>query len=506
MRESDVAHIIKGSMFLSLGSVVVIVIDTMAFAVIARVLSQVEIGITITFELVFSVSILISDLGFTTALIKYISEFRGSKKDYRPLISAGIALRGLIATLIALLCIMAAPQISSMLLKTENYSYLFILVGLNVIIVCLNETLRSIFWGLDELKKIVVIGIFNTVTGQIIILAFLLSGWGLVGFLIGLVIKGLSYTCACFFFLFRDKHFEKYSLSKIGESIKQLSKFSLSVFGSSVTSFIYQWFDRSIVLSYFTLSDLAIYGVAYKIFRILSMFPANIRTALLPFYGEHYGEKDYQAISVNIKKITRYQALLYTPLAIGLATIARHAIVLFVGEQYASGDIILAIFCIFSLSMVFNPALQGLLYIFNRPQSVFLLNLAQIAITLTATPILLIYLNLGIMGIALSKAANIPLATILFSLYIKKILSIKVDKEAILKSFISGFAMALVIKVTETLLPGMHMFPIYIVIGGITYIIMLKLTKAVDNEDIKLANEILGGKLNPILKYLGASV
>lgn len=506
MKESEVAHIIKGSMFLSLASVFVTVIDTIGFAIIVRILSQVEIGITITFELVFSISILISDLGFTMALIKYISEFRGSKKDYRPLISGGIALRGLMSILIALLCIMAAPQISSMLLKTENYSYLFTFVGINLVIVCLNETFRSILWGLNELKKIVIIDVSNMVTGQIIILAFLLSGWGLIGYVIGLILRGLLYTSACFFFLFRDKHFEKYSLSKIVESIKQLSKFSLSVFVSSVTTFLYEWFDRSIVLSYFTLSDLAIYGTAYKIFRILQMLPSNIRTVLLPFYGEHYGEQNYQAILESIKKITRYQAFFYTPLAIGLATIAHYAIVLFVGEQYASGDLILAIFSIFSLSMVFNPALQGLLYIFNRPQSVFLINLAQIAISLVATPILLIYLNLGIMGMAIIKAANIPLATILFSLYIKKIISVKVDKEAIFKSFISGFVMALVIKITETLLPGMYMFPIYIVVGGITYIIMLKLTKAINNEDIKLANEILGEKLNPILKILGAFV
>jgi len=502
MKESDMARILKGSMFLSLGSVLITIIDTIAFAIIARILSQVEMGVAIAFELIYSAAILISDFGFTTALIKYISEFRGSKRDYKPLISAGIILRVLIATSIALLCISASPHISLILLKTEKYSYLFLLVGINIIITCLNSTLRSILWGLNEIKKIVAIDLFNTFFGQIVILALLLSGWGLTGYFIGLVTRGFLYTSACLFFLFKTKHIKKYPFRTILKNIKQLAQFSLSVFANSIVNFSYEWFDKGIILSYLTLSDLAIYGVAYKIYRILHKFPENIRTTLFPLYGEHYGEKDFQSISSIIKKVIRYQSLMYTPIAIGLAVIAPYAITLFVGEQYVSADIILVIFCIFSTSIIFNPNFSNLLFIFNKPQSVFLLNLAQIIISLAITPIFLIYLNLGITGIALVKATAIPITVVLFYLHTRKILSIEFDKEALSKGFLSGFIMALTVKIIVTLFPAAHMVPIYIAVGGTTYFIMLKLTRAINNEDIELASEVLGEKLKPVIRIM----
>lgn len=496
------SRILKGSIYLSGVNLLITFINTISFAITTRILSQTEVGITVTFELISSVALSISGLGFTTALIKYISEFRGGKKDYKPLIWAGITPRVLIAIFMALLCFLVAPQISLVLLKSKNYFYLFRLVSFNIIFICLNETLRSIFWGLNELKKIMTIELINTIISQAVIIALLFSGWGLLGYLLGLIIRAILTTAVYLFFLFKDKQLKKYSFRTIGESIKLLFNFSLPVFATEVTNLIYNSFDKIIILAYLHLTDLAIYNVAFKIFRILHIIPMNIKTVLFPFYGEHYGAKNYKTISSTMEKVTRYQALLYTPLAIGIATVSRYAIILFVGKQYASGDLILAVLSIFSLCTIFNPNFTGLLYAFEKEQSVFLLNLLPITISLAITPIFLGSLKLGVMGLALIRGTSYLIRVISFSLYLRKIISIKVGKEAILKSAISGFIMGLTVIIIETLLPGIYMFPVYIGVGGITYLLMLKLTRAINNEDKEVASEILGEKMKPVLKVL----
>jgi len=39
-------------------------------------------------------------------------------------------------------------------------------------------------------------------------------------------------------------------------------------------------------------------------------------------------------------------------------------------------------------------------------------------------------------------------------------------------------------------------------VGGITCLLMLKLTKAINNEDKEIVSEILGEKMKPVLKVL----
>ena len=95
--------------------------------------------------------------------------------------------------------------------------------------------------------------------------------------------------------------------------------------------------------------------------------------------------------------------------------------------------------------------------------------------------------------------------TFLLSLhFLSKIIKIEIDYKTGLETIFSSIVMAIVVIEVQQVLYSKFLLPLYVVLGGIIYVLMIRLLKVINKEDIQLIQQIAGEKLATYMaKILG---
>lgn len=72
------------------------------------------------------------------------------------------------------------------------------------------------------------------------------------------------------------------------------------------------------------------------------------------------------------------------------------------------------------------------------------------------------------------------------------------DVKGILKSLVAGGVMAAVVLAIQVPFYNKLLLPVYVLVGGGVYVLMLRLLRAVTEEDLTLIEKYLGSKLSPV--------
>lgn len=500
MANTAATRIAKGSAYLAIQNVASTIIGVVAIAFIARILTKTEMGITVALTITLSLGQLLADLGFAGGLTKFISEYRGRGVDYTPLSFTGIAVKALMAVILTAICGLASPQLSEKLLGSYEYVFLFQLIGMYLSVVCFRITMNNIFLGLNMVGKMATLNLITSAVRNLSAVALLLQGRGLVGLVIGWILGDVIFLAVSMWVMLRGGHVKIYPLKKVVAYFKMLMTFSWPLFLSDMVVFAYDWFDRALLLMYVSLDQLAIYDVAYKAFGVLYAIPGVVGTNLFPYYGEQYGKDGHESIARGIRAAVRYIALLFTPLALGLAATANPVITLFAGAAYASGDIILTILSLFGTLGGISFAFTGLLLVYNMTSAVLLIQATSIGVSLLLFTVLLP--SMGLMGMAIMRGMAIIVSFVLLILVIRRRVALKLDSEALLKSWVAATVMALSVYLMEQAFLNKYLLPLYVLTGVVVYISALKALKAVNKGDISLLRGLLGRWASPMVSLL----
>lgn len=273
-------------------------------------------------------------------------------------------------------------------------------------------------------------------------------------------------------------------------NLKMFARFSWPLFLTGVVIFLYNWFDRAILLVYASLSEVAVYGVALQAFTVLSLIPSALSMTLFPYYSEQYGRNKHENIVAGVQASTRYVTLLFTPLALGLMITANSTITLFGGPSYASGDTILAILSLSGALSSMGAAFGTLLLVYEMTPTVLLINAASVGVSLVPSPLLLPLF--GATGMAIVRGIALIASFSLTTFVLRRQALVKFDKEAIWKSWSASVIMLLVVGLMEYAYFSQYLLLLYVFAGGVTYLIALRLLKAVNQKDINLLQSLIG--------------
>lgn len=500
MTETDAARIAKGSAYLVAERVATMVLRVVVFAFIARTLTQVEMGVRVALALILSVALLLSDLGFSGGLAKHIAEYRGRNADYSPLTFLGISIKTLTAGFTAVICAVASQQLSELLLKSGEYSVIFRLLSLYLLLACLNMTMNSFLQGLNRIREMAILAVLAAFTRAISVIALLIYGYGLGGLIMGWFFGELIFTILSVSIFVKGRYVRKHSTREIISHLKMLSRFSWPLFLVSVVVFLYSWFDQVVLLAYVPLSEVALYSVALQALGVLSLIPAALSTTLLPYYSEQYGKNKHENIAIGVRAATRYISLLYTPLAVGLMITANPVITFFAGSLYARADIILSILSLVSGICGISAALGGLLLVYNMTPALLLINIVSVGGSMALSPVLLPHL--GVTGMAIIKGTATITVLVLAVAVLRRRLLIEFDKEAMWKSWVAAVVMAVAVGLVEQMYFSAYLLPVYILVGAVSYMVALRILKVVDQDDLKLVRNLLGKRAVSIANVL----
>jgi len=500
MVEMDSTRLVKGSAYLATQSIVTTLIGAVALAFTARILTQVEMGVAVVLTLTLGLAQVLTDLGFSGGLTKFVAEYRGKGVDYTFMSFGAVLTKVLVAGSAAVLCFLAAPWLSGFLLKSGEYAFLFQLISVNLLTFCFRVTVNNLLLGVNRLKEMAAFNGISMLIRQMSAVGLLLCGFGLVGLVIGWFLGGLAYVILGALIIVKNRYVRIHPLGEVAPYLKTLARFSWPLFVTNVVLFLYTWFDQALLLAYVPLSEVAIYSIALQAFGVLSLIPAALSSTLFPYYSEQRGKDEHQKIVAGVHGSSRYIALLYTPLALGLMATANPAITLFAGQTYAGGDMILAILCLFGGLHCLVASFGGLLLVYDMTPTVLLINVASVVGSVVLLPVLLP--SFGVVGMAVVKGAAMVISFVLTVIVLRKRMPIRFDGEAVWKSWAAAIGMFVVVWLMEYVYFSPYLLPLYVVVGGVAYAVALRLLGAVNENDIRLIRNLLGKKATVIVNVV----
>jgi len=94
------------------------------------------------------------------------------------------------------------------------------------------------------------------------------------------------------------------------------------------------------------------------------------------------------------------------------------------------------------------------------------------------------------------------MATILITTIValRNRIKLSFDLEAFWKSLLASTVMAMGVAASQTYHYSKFYLPFYVLIGGVSYLVMLRLANAIKPADMQLMEEYLGPRLSPLIK------
>lgn len=291
------------------------------------------------------------DLGFATAVVKYVAECRGAQDDERR--------NRVVSTLMAVYLVLALVAALGIWLLTFGFNQWFhipsaqqstaiaLLWILGARSVLLNLPL-SIFRGIlfGEQKIFLINGIIAGVTVLYAIMAWwvLTSGWGLVALagasLITMMIEHGFYA----YFALGKIHNLRISWSRVDRGLlREVTSFSSYQLLFDITATILLQLDLIIVKGAFSLQEVAVYAVALKVATHGFFFVKQFVNALTPYVSELKGKEDVASIRQVILHCTNLALSPGVVLVTSFFFLGEDLIVWWVGEEFRFSSSLLTI-------------------------------------------------------------------------------------------------------------------------------------------------------------------
>ncbi|MEM3004572.1 MAG: oligosaccharide flippase family protein [Candidatus Bathyarchaeia archaeon] len=486
MADSSV-NIMRGASLLVLDTSLSALVGVIAFALISRLISRSEMGVMTALLLLTSTLQLVSSLGLPSAATKFISEAAAAEDTAA---AAAVASHAIKTTLVAAfasstLCFASSGVLSSLLLGTARHYQLFQVLALNIFFASLIPILTGILLGLKRLREIAIFGVASFCLQQTLVVLLLLCHYGLFGVVVGWVVGNFFNFIASAMLIIRSLNLSEPNRF----DLRVLLRYSWPLYPVAFVSLLDNWFDRVLFIGH-SLSELGIYNVAYKAFGYFYAMPIVVSDALFPHFSELRSREGLDRLSTAFKSTSRYLALIVTPLALGGAALAWPLIRLFAGRGYASAAQPLSVLCIFSAVSAIGLVLGKILLVLGETRgyslTIFSTVLAGFAIGKLLVPLM------GPLGASFARAASMLLALPPMLVVTSKKIRIRVDGEAIWKSWTAGVVMSAVFFLLQCVSEDALLLPVYLAIGTATYVLVLRSLHAIEEKDLEFARRFLG--------------
>lgn len=236
--------------------------------------------------------------GVGNGIIKYVAEYKNSKRRFFGIISASIYYAVIYSCVICFVGISFSSVISRYIFGDEKFYWVISLLALAQFCFSFSTIVTGVLNGLRDTKKFAYVQIIGAFIGLPVVF-FLIQGWGVIGAALGLVAIYSVYSIPAFFMAAASGFPKKiFFLKPLKSDLKRLSSFSLMLTVSALTFPITEILVRQYLIgSTIGYSDAGIWQGAIK-----------LSSAYLGFFGVFLAYYFMPIISAeaNKEKIKRH--------------------------------------------------------------------------------------------------------------------------------------------------------------------------------------------------------
>ena len=279
----------------------------------------------------------------------------------------------------------------------------------------------------------------------------------------------------------------------------KLFRFYLPLELASIVAYAKTWFDHALLAAFVSLATLGVYNAAITAYGVAAGVSSVMSTTLFSAFSS-IPTGDRENLQEAIRLSTRYACFIVTLVDLLLLATAKAALTLFVGDSYVGGSWPLVIFCAADAATAFATALGPALLAMEETNMVGVITAASAAMGLGGAYVLLP--EFGIVGTSIGRAVAIILTATLQFLILKSILALRLNFRMVAKTIVAGATMVAVVVAVQMVGYSKFLLPLYATIGVLIYLMMFRLLKIVDSNDLRLWRRFLGKRLWPLSNIL----
>ncbi len=390
-----------------------------------------------------------------------------------------IALLGLSA--FAAIFLLAKPIASALF---DGRVIIVQILSMLVFLECLNSIPFAYFRSVQQIKKYSVFNFVKAFSSLLLVIYYVLSGKGIFGAVIGLLIADILafFVMSSFVIFDLGISFPRF------KNIKEHLSFGMPTIPGNLSSWIVNSSDRYVIGLLMGTTFVGYYSPGYTLGNMINLFIAPISFMLTATLSKHYDEHEMEEVKVILGFSLKYFLALGIPAAFGLSLLSRPILdVLSTSEIatqgyqitpfVAAGALFLGAYAIVAQIVVMekNTMLTGKIWI--------------IAAIFNLGSNFLIIPHLGIIGAAITTLVAYAFAFIITDYYAEKSLKIHFSLNFVFKSLIASFVMSLLILILNPV--GTAALVLSIAASALTYFVILFMLKGFTFGEIYFIRDIL---------------
>jgi len=473
---------------------------------------------TIGFAMAFvSVFTFISDLGFSQAHVKRVSEGNEIGVCLGTFMTVKLVLTLLMVTVIGLL-LLVSNMINISFYDSTNETIVLIFVYY-YILVNISQIALTTFQATKEIVKRQLVTLTENFikVPLFITIVFLASNIiyydklpeGPVTFLSMTYVAGIFATvCIGFYFL------RKYPIKKpTKEMFKSYVKFAFPVMLLSIISAVSINVDKLMIGYFWTSVEVGYYFTVQQILQIILIFSSSIGIVLFPTMSEYHSKNNIQKIKDKTLLAMRYISMIMIPIVIFIIVFVEPIINIMLTDVFLPASNVLIVLSLLAFVTAIGIALNSLIVGMDKPG-----HTAKIGIVMCVSNLILNVLFIPSNGLLTNFGINGPtgaaVATLISGIfgfiglcyYSKKLTGIKIIRKYHLYHLIAGLIMGFyfyLVKLNFVDIP-FYVLVIVCIVGFAMYAGILLAFKELKPEDIQFFKDLIHPK--EMLKYIGGEL
>ena len=414
-------------------------------------------------------------LGLPYTMVRFLAAAKKREEIQEGFYSIAFIVVFTTATASLLLFLFSKPIAASLF---DNNLTIARILPLIVFIECLNGLLLAFFRTFQQIKRYSIFLFIRTCLNVALVAYFVLSGYGIFGAVIGLLISGL------FVFLVMAS----FIISEIGikipkfTHIREYLAFGIPTVPENLSGWMVHSSDRYLIGIFLGIGFVGYYSPGYALGSMISMFMAPLAFMLPAVLSKYYDENKINEVKTVLRYSLKYFLALAIPSTFGLSLLSKTILTILSTPEIASqGYLITPFVAVSALLLGANGVIHNIIVLEKKTK--ILGKIWVMAATLNLGLNIIVIPYIGIIGAAITTLIAFSFAFILTTYYSFKYLTFNIDFRFILKSIFASIVMSLVIIKWSPI--GILNVLIAIGVCAVVYAAVLLILKGIKKEEIE---------------------
>ena len=350
-----------------------------------------------------------------------------------------------------------------------NFASLLILLG------GINASLDIFFTTFLQIKKHSGLSILRTIFQILLISYFVLSGFGLFGAVISLLILNVFMLIIKSLLIMPQIRISFPSHSVI----KKYSTYSIPLIPGILGWWMNTLGDRYVIGYFLGMASVGVYSASYNLGGLVSFFYVPVSVIILPTITNLYKDNKIQEIKTHLSYLLKGYLMIAIPSAFGLAVLSKPLLTTLTTSEFLAGAVIVPIITLATILYQCSLLNSNILFLFKKTKIAGSISIvtasANIVLNIILVPLI------GILGAAIATLLAFTFHLFLTTTFSFKMMKYNVDFKFIIKCIISSVIMAFVIWKLNPMGAGDILISIGIAIG--VYFGVMILLRAFTKEE-----------------------